>query len=72
MAIKPVHEYEVHMRFATPAWDETRGYFYRVYANSKREANRRAREQADQDGHTTMNRVFFTARKVGEVSDEAQ
>ena len=43
--------YTVTLTFRYPAWDEREGLRYTVEADSKREAVKRARRQADRDGH---------------------
>lgn len=55
-------KYNVHMTFQYPAWNEKDGYWYDgIIARNKREANKRARSMADDDGHTCGNRVWFKA-----------
>ena len=49
-------KYTVTMRFQHPAWDEKDGIDFEVSAYSKREANNKARQQAERDGHTGKNR----------------
>ena len=56
MAFTP---YTVTLRFQHPAWDEKDGIHYDVSAGSKREANRKARKQAELDGHLGKNRGLY-------------
>jgi len=42
--------YTVTLTFRYPAWDERDGLLYTVTAMNKREAIKRARRQADNDG----------------------
>lgn len=66
-AVEPAQKaktYDVTMTFQYPAWDEGDGIRYPdIVADSKSEANRIARRQADQDGHLAggKGRVTFTA-----------
>lgn len=52
-------EYIVTMRFKHPAYDEVNGIRYTIRAESKADACKRARRQADHDGH--MGRRHFSA-----------
>lgn len=66
MAYGDFSEYIVTMRFQYPAWDEKAGITYRVSARSKREANAKARRQAENDGHAgpwvkDKGRITFSA-----------
>jgi hypothetical protein len=51
--------YKVLMRFKSPAWDEVEGIEYQVTADNKADAVKRARRQADNDGH--MGVRYFKA-----------
>jgi len=57
--------YTVTMRFQYPAHDERDGIPFEVQADSKAEAVRIARRQAERDGHTGTGkgRYTFTARE---------
>jgi hypothetical protein len=61
-APKPLKRYEVHMTFKHPAHDERDGYRYDVDARSKREACKRARKLADNEGHDGVR--WFKATEV--------
>jgi len=55
--------YTVTLRFQYPAWDEKDGINYEFIAYNKREANAKARKEAERDGHIGKNRgkYWFTA-----------
>lgn len=57
----------VTLRYEHPSWDEVDGIPYPgITAHTKREANARARRQAEQDGHVIgRGRVWFTAVEDG-------
>ncbi|KVT01113.1 hypothetical protein [Burkholderia ubonensis] len=62
---QPFKTYNVHMTFEFPAWDEVDGYWYDgIAARSKSEANKKARDRADADGHTVGKRVWFKATET--------
>lgn len=64
---KSLKRFNVVMRFEYPAWDEIDGIaFNEISAFSKSDANRRARSQAERDGHAIggRGRYFFTATEV--------
>ena len=52
--------YAVTMTFEFPAWDETKGVFFSVEANSKAEAIKAARRQAFADGHATTGKGRYS------------
>lgn len=57
--------FNVVLRFEHPAWDEVNGLEYpNVSARSKSEANKIARAQAYDDGHTVGRRAWFTATEA--------
>ena len=56
--------YEVRLTFRYPAWDEKHGIPYEVQADSKSEAIRKARSEAERDGHVPCRgkgKATFTA-----------
>lgn len=57
--------FDVRLRFRYPAWDEKDGILYEgIAADSKAQANERARRRAYDDGHTVglqASDVSFTA-----------
>ena len=57
-------KYNVLMRFKYPAWDEKDGIEYQVRANSKSDAVKHARMQADNDGHTGVRYYTATESKL--------
>ena len=61
-----IQEYRVLMTFKHPAWDEKNGYVYYVNATSKSEACKRARSQADYDGHSGVRYFKAAATQQGE------
>lgn len=58
--------YAVTMTFEFPAWDETKGVFFSVEANSKKEAIKEARRQAYADGYATTGKgkYWFKAEEA--------
>lgn len=55
-------DYVVTLRFKFPAWDERDGLRYNVRATGKADAIRRAKSQANADGHLIgRGRYTFTA-----------
>lgn len=58
--------YAVTMTFEFPAWDETKGVFFSVEANSKAEAIKEARRQAYADGYATTGKgkYWFKAEEA--------
>jgi len=56
--------FNVLLTFRFPSWDYKRGVPYEVQADSKSEAVRKARKQAEYDGHVPMRgmgKATFTA-----------
>lgn len=56
--------YRVTLSFKHPAWDERDGIPYDIAAKTKRDAVKRARRQADYDGHLVgkpVTQYSFTA-----------
>lgn len=49
-------DYVVTLRFKFPAWDEKNGIPFEVRAKSKSDAVKRARQQAERDGHTGQSK----------------
>ena len=64
--------YEVTLRFKFPAWDEKNGIPYTIQARSKKEAIKRARNQATDDGHLSAVPVTEYTLRAVEVTEESQ
>lgn len=60
--------YEVRLRFKYPAWDEKDGIPFEVEADSKSEAIKIARREADYGGHLCggKGRVSFKAKEMSD------
>ena len=58
--------YEVTLRFQYPAWDEKNGIPFFVEADSKSDAIKQARREADYCGHLCggKGRVTFSAKEA--------
>lgn len=61
--------YEVTLRFQFPAWDERDGISYTIEAETKSDAIRYARRQAENDGHACggRGRYWFSAVEATEL-----
>jgi hypothetical protein len=64
--------YEVTLRFKFPAWDEKNGIPYTIEATSKKEAIKRARSQAADDGHLVARPITEYSFSAVEVTEESQ
>ena len=62
-------EYEVQLTFRSPAWDTKDGIVFCVTAKSAAEAIKRARKQAEYDGHTGANMGRYSFKVISFTSN---